>query len=645
MYPAGINSFIDASSYIQTGVQFSSFNRASTVADSGTDLVSSVSAARSVSHLGSSSGYALASVSVSDFSQHQEQNIVFIASDLDEHEILVQGIQPGTEVYILDEHRDSIEQITDVLAGRTGVNSLEIFTHAEAGSLDVGTTALNMNNLSAYSNDLQSWRSALAQDADILLQGCNLVASADGRALVQELSHLTGADLAASIDYTGSTALGGNWVLEYSVGAIETESLLNDWAKVAYDHVFATLTVNNTDDLGPGSLRQAILDANATPEEDLITFDGGPFADTTPDTITLTSGELSLEENVVISGPGAGALTISGNNSQRVLSVQAGVVAAIAGFTIADGQAVDGGGVANFGSLSVFDTTLSNNNASQIGGGIANYGGLLLDGANLNNNTSAIDGGGIFNLGNVEMVFSDLKNNDAQVNGGSIFNFVGSLMTIDNSLFGLNTAGQDGGSIFNLGEMDILFSVLQDSSAGRLGGGIANFGTINSIDDSLIKANRVLSGSGAGGGLFNGGSTNITDTAIIGNFSAGRGGGIFNNSGALLTLRDNSILTSNNAIGDGGGIFNDTNGSVIVSNSTIISNIFSDLSGDFTSEGGNTIGSNAGSTGFPSNNTVGDTIIRPVEGFGFGFGGGITGGVVTGGGAGLPFPGLPFPFS
>src|SRR5262245_30522759 len=52
----------------------------------------------------------------------------------------------------------------------------------------------------------------------------------------------------------------------------------------------AVFTVANTADAGAGSLRQAILDANAAPGADTITFDPAAFA--TPRTITLTSGEL-----------------------------------------------------------------------------------------------------------------------------------------------------------------------------------------------------------------------------------------------------------------------------------------------------------------------------------------------------------------
>src|SRR5207237_8319312 len=77
--------------------------------------------------------------------------------------------------------------------------------------------------------------------------------------------------------------------------------------------------VTSTADSGAGSLRQIILDScdGAT-----ITFDtAGAFS--TPQTITLTTGELAITKNLTIIGPGtaANAVTISGTNATRVSNV------------------------------------------------------------------------------------------------------------------------------------------------------------------------------------------------------------------------------------------------------------------------------------------------------------------------------------
>ena len=72
--------------------------------------------------------------------------------------------------------------------------------------------------------------------------------------------------------------------------------------------MFNTLTVINTSDSGPGSLRRAIADGASG---DTIVFDATVFA--TPQTINLTSGELTLNKSLTIDRPGANQLTIDAN--------------------------------------------------------------------------------------------------------------------------------------------------------------------------------------------------------------------------------------------------------------------------------------------------------------------------------------------
>ena len=78
----------------------------------------------------------------------------------------------------------------------------------------------------ANAGRIKQWGSALSNDADLLLYGCDVAKSDAGRALVDALSRLTGADVAASEDATGNTALGGDWNLEYYTGEIATPIVL-----------------------------------------------------------------------------------------------------------------------------------------------------------------------------------------------------------------------------------------------------------------------------------------------------------------------------------------------------------------------------------------------------------------------------------
>src|SRR5438067_3712673 len=105
----------------------------------------------------------------------------------------------------------------------------------------------------------------------------------------------------------------------------------------------ATLTVINTNDSGAGSLRQAISDSSSG---DTISFDSSLNGQT----ITLASGELLIDKNLTITGPGAHSLAINGNAASRVFEITSGIDVTISGLTITNGNAAGspgGGGIFN----------------------------------------------------------------------------------------------------------------------------------------------------------------------------------------------------------------------------------------------------------------------------------------------------------
>src|SRR5262245_33853052 len=87
----------------------------------------------------------------------------------------------------------------------------------------------------------------------------------------------------------------------------------------------STFTVLNLADGGEGSLRQAILDANspAYPGADVIRFGNGLSG-----TIPLTTGQLSITEDLAIDGPGADRLAVSGGSQSRVFGISGGATVA-----------------------------------------------------------------------------------------------------------------------------------------------------------------------------------------------------------------------------------------------------------------------------------------------------------------------------
>ena len=144
------------------------------------------------------------------------------------------------------------------------------------------------------------------------------------------------------------------------------------------------IVVTTTDDSGPGSLRDALAGANDGDTIDATGVSG---------TILLTSGELNVDKNVTIGGPGANHLAVDGNGQSRVFYVNLGNTVTISGLTITNGSSGiynDGGaltlsdcrvsgnsgsGVTNTGTQSAATMTVSNCIVSgNSGSGIVNHG-------------------------------------------------------------------------------------------------------------------------------------------------------------------------------------------------------------------------------------------------------------------------------
>jgi hypothetical protein len=155
-------------------------------------------------------------------------------------------------------------------------------------------------------------------------------------------------------------------------------------------------TVTNTNDSGPGSLLQALADAN----------DGDTIDFAVTGTIGLTSGELLVTKNTTISGPGVSNLAIDGNAKNTVFHIGFGETVTISGLTITNGYSTGfSGGIHNdHAALTLNHCTISgNSSSSNKGGGIYND-AEYLDGAPLGalldiSNSSVTDnsGGGIYN--------------------------------------------------------------------------------------------------------------------------------------------------------------------------------------------------------------------------------------------------------
>ncbi|MFV1965127.1 MAG: DUF4347 domain-containing protein [Pirellulaceae bacterium] len=156
------------------------------------------------------------------------RELVIIDAAVDDYQQLIDDLLAGNtsnrniEFVLLDDQRDGIDQISELLAQYDDLDALHIVSHGTSGSVKLGSEWLDVNNVNNHAGQIAQWADALTSDADLLFYGCDLAASHEGQMLVESLSALTGADVAASTDGTGHAIFGGDWELEYASGQIET---------------------------------------------------------------------------------------------------------------------------------------------------------------------------------------------------------------------------------------------------------------------------------------------------------------------------------------------------------------------------------------------------------------------------------------
>jgi CSLREA domain-containing protein len=207
------------------------------------------------------------------------------------------------------------------------------------------------------------------------------------------------------------------------------------------------LMVTTTADHGRGSLRQALLDANAGPGPHTIRFDSvsGPFA--TPRTIALESELPELTGEMTIDGYIEGRLweatgvTLTGGEARRVLSVAPGAKVTVASLTITEGRAAKGAGLVNRGQVVVKGVTFLGNLAESDGGGLANLGGTVsVINSTFVDNRAGHAGGGLANVGGTLTVTNCTFSGNAASRGGGLFSD-GTLLLRNTIL--ANSVGQD----------------------------------------------------------------------------------------------------------------------------------------------------------------------------------------------------------
>ncbi|MEZ4663684.1 MAG: CSLREA domain-containing protein [Caldilineaceae bacterium] len=429
-----------------------------------------------------------------------------------------------------------------------------------------------------------------------------------------------------------------------------------------------TISVNTAEDElnsdGDCSLREAIESANRDSSVDACPPGSGVDTIIVPTgvySLTLTgvneddnqTGDLDIRSDVIFSGVSLTETVLSGNEIDRVLHIHAGAQVTITGFTITDGHLPDahtaitatnraGGAIINWGVLTMRDSSVQNSRASDSfpyalpdevggdGGGIANYGQLTLIRTIVRDNLSGApgwvikggSGGGIANFGVCTLNQSEVSHNIvpplSSGRGGGIYN-EGTLFLFQSALrenssgsgiiFHGQASGGPGGGLMNVGVATLVSSTVSNNIAGRPsgdGGGIFNSGALT-LTHSTISANRAAEGAaedigrsgpsigGDGAGVYNAGQLFASNNTISGNICGdsiseiangrgGHGGGIYNvgaitmtNTTITLNITGDSITTTIPG-GDGGGIYN--TGTVALKNSLIGHNVTHNMGPD-----------------------------------------------------------------
>jgi len=508
--------------------------------------------------------------------------------------------------------------------------SAEITNCTVTGNTAVGGGGLSseLSGIATINNSIISANTA-AGGADVLgivnSNGYNLVGDGEGSAesfdgtetgfhaasLIETVLRYNGGHLPTHSLLADSAAIdaGDNSAVPAYIGTdqrgAEFERILGDAVDVGAYEVrrFVVTTSEDTDDVMAGvdtspeslSLREAIA---LTYPGDSITF--GFAVQGAQIVLDPITGELIVDSNLAIIGPGADQLTISGGGSTQILYIpSADVDAVISGLSFEDaydnergGSVIynfgtvrmsncvmannvvgdlDGGAIHNRGSMSLTDCILNDNIADNLGGAIVCWDGVLvLNRCILTGNETRQMGGAIFNMlgGTVTMNYCTLSDNSADLNGGALYNSADSTLTLSGCTVAGNTAPSDAGGIFNSGVLTLTNSTVSANTAGRNGGGLFQTGGSAAVTNCTIIANladSIGNGFAEGGGICHtGGELSLHNSIVAGNFDTVDNIGLGNKypdiSGTATSLGANIVGDGNGVTGVEDGVNGDSVG-------------------------------------------------------------------------------------
>jgi hypothetical protein len=184
-----------------------------------------------------------------------------------------------------------------------------------------------------------------------------------------------------------------------------------------------------------------------------------------------TSGTSASYPITIQPAPGVANPTLNGQSKGSVLIIGGGVYVNLTGVTITGGHAgtsgdspiTNGGGIYNIGTLTVTDSTISQNFAFFDGGGMYSSGTATIIDSTISDNSAGIYGGGIFNASTTTIIHSTISGDVSHYGAGvGIYNLVGTVNLAADLLAtvgGPPSGGECAGTITDLG-----YNVADDSS-------------------------------------------------------------------------------------------------------------------------------------------------------------------------------------
>ena len=176
-------------------------------------------------------------------SETSERILVVLNSSVADADSIVNDLGDNVEILRLEAGTDALDTINDYLDEHadTKYSAIHLVSHGSEGYI-----TLNGEKIDSTTINPADWKAIgehLTDDADILVYGCDTAKSEEGKALVQTIANLTGADVAASIDSTGAT---GDWDLEYRSGLIEAATIAPQYSGRLATEI--TVTIDGVND-------------------------------------------------------------------------------------------------------------------------------------------------------------------------------------------------------------------------------------------------------------------------------------------------------------------------------------------------------------------------------------------------------------